>query len=302
MKAIILAAGLGTRLRPLTEKKPKALMPVVNRPIIARNIEYLKIHGVDKIAVNAHHHYRQILDYLDKGMPFGIDMEVLIETEILGTGGGIKNCSSICKDEPFFVLNSDILTNIDLSKAYEYHKKSGSIASLILHDHEPYNQILIDDNRRIIDIDRKNTSNRLAFSGIHILEPDIFSFIPETGYSDIIDCYRRLVHKKNTINTFISEGHYWHDIGTLSGYFKANQEILNLEKRTFSIGRNSQIDPSVRIKEWAVIGDRSILGKGVKVERSIIWDNVKVKENINITDSVVTSFREIEDDLSGGFY
>ena len=92
MKAIILAAGLGTRLRPLTEIKPKALMPVVNRPIIERNIDYLKKYGVNKIIINSHHHFEQLLRHIDHGKPFGIDIEVRVETEILGTGGGIRNC------------------------------------------------------------------------------------------------------------------------------------------------------------------------------------------------------------------
>jgi mannose-1-phosphate guanylyltransferase len=301
MKAIILAAGFGTRLQPLTDKKPKALMPIVNRPIIARNIEYLKTHGVDKIAVNAHHHYQQILDYLDKGRPFGIEIEVLVEPEILGTGGGIRNGLKVCEGGPFFVINSDTLTNIDLTMAYEDHKKSGSIASLILHNYELYNQVLIDDNRQIIDIGKKNYFDRLAFSGIHIIETDVLHFIPESGYSDIIDCYRNMILKKS-INAFISKGHYWHDIGTLNGYIEANREILNLEEEPFSTGHGSQIDPSARLKGWAVIGDRSILGKGVEVERSIIWEDVRVRENISIVDSVVTSFREIEDNLSGAIY
>ena len=302
MKAIILAAGLGTRLKPLTEKKPKALMPVVNRPIIARNIEYLKKHGVDKIAVNAHHHHQQLLDFIDNGRPFGIDIEVLVEPEILGTGGGIRNCSRTLNGGPFLVINSDILTNIDLTIAYEHHKASGSIASLILHDHEPHNQILIDNNRQIIDIDKKNYSNRLAFSGIHIIEPDIISFIPESGYSDIIDCYRNIIQKEIGINTFISKGHYWHYIGTLNGYINANREILNLKEELFWMEHDSHMAPSVLLEDWAVIGNGSILEKGVKVKRSVIWDNVRVRENINIVDSVVTSYREVENDLSGGIY
>src|SRR4030042_3831124 len=91
MKAMILAPGLGTRLGPLTEERPKALMPVVNIPIIARNIEYLRTFGVQDIAVNTHHHYQQILDYLDRGRPFGVDIETKGEADILGTGGGVKH-------------------------------------------------------------------------------------------------------------------------------------------------------------------------------------------------------------------
>ena len=104
MKAMILAAGLGTRLGPLTEERPKALMPLVNIPIIARSIEYLKTFGVRNIAVNAHHHYQQILDYLNRGIPFGMDIETRVEDEILGTGGGIKNFQDFFDSAAGFAL------------------------------------------------------------------------------------------------------------------------------------------------------------------------------------------------------
>ena len=112
MKAMILAAGLGTRLHLLTEKRPKALMPVVNIPIICRIIEHLKGHGISRIVVNAHHHYRQLIDYLDGGRPFGLEIDVRVEPELLGTGGGIKNTSDFWDNDPFFIINGDILTDI----------------------------------------------------------------------------------------------------------------------------------------------------------------------------------------------
>ncbi|MDY7038929.1 MAG: nucleotidyltransferase family protein, partial [Thermodesulfobacteriota bacterium] len=190
MRAMILAAGLGTRLRPLTDNRPKALIPVTNKPIITRAVEYLKKHGISRIVVNAHHHHEQIVDYLDGGRPFGLDIDVRVEPKILGTGGGIKNVSDFWGDEPFIVINSDILTNIDLSPAYEHHLTSGSLATLILHDREPFNQIRTDNNQNITDIAKKNIPGRLAFTGIHIMDPGLLSHIPEGKFFDIIDCYR----------------------------------------------------------------------------------------------------------------
>lgn len=297
MKAIVLAAGLGTRLRSLTKKRPKALMPVVNRPIIARNIDYLKMFGVSKITVNAHHHYQQILDYLDGGKPFDIDIDVKVEPEILGTGGGIRNCLSFLDRESFIVINSDILTNMDLTRACEYHNKSGSIATLLLHHREPYNQIRIDEKCRVIDISRKNEPERLAFTGIHIMEPDILQYIPGQGYSDIIDCYNKMILSGESISAYISDKHYWHDIGTLEGYINANKEILTKDYSPFQTGIDSNIASSVELEEWAVIGERAYLESNVKICRSILWDNVKIKDNIKIIDSIVTSSKEVENDL-----
>jgi len=300
MKAMILAAGLGTRLRPLTAERPKALIPIVNRPTIGRTIDYLKQHGVDRIVVNTHHHYQQILNYLDGGTPFGMEIEVLVEPEILGTGGGIKNSSYFWDDEPFIVVNSDILTDIDLGRAYEYHKGSGSLATLILHDCEPFNQILIDANRQIIDIDQQESKERLAFTGIHIIEPDLLSHIPESGYSDIIDCYRGLIRSGGSVLAYISEGHFWHDIGTVSSYIRANKEML--DKEPFSLGPGLQMDPSVRLEEWAIVGEESCLEKDVEIRRSILWDNVKVKKGARIIDSVITSFKQVDSDLISEVY
>jgi mannose-1-phosphate guanylyltransferase len=301
MKAMILAAGLGTRLGPLTEKKPKALMPVVNMPIIARSINYLKMFGVNNIAVNTHHHYQQILDYLAYGKPFGIDIEVRVETEILGTGGGIRNFRDFLDSGTFIVINSDILTNIDLANAYEYHKKSGNIVTLILHYCEPFNQIRVDNKHQIIEIAQKNNPDRFAFTGIHIMEPEILKHIPEHGYSDIMDCYRRLIHAGESIGAYISERHYWHDIGTLDGYISANKEVLGRDTH-FPIGHGAYLAPSVVLEEWAVIGEKAHLGDGVKIKRSILWDNVRVKDSTTIIDSVVTSCNAVDTDLYNKIY
>jgi NDP-sugar pyrophosphorylase family protein len=124
MKAMILAAGFGTRLRPLTDKKPKALMPIVNKPLIARVIAYLESQGVHQIIANAHHHYQQVVDYLGRGNPFGLNVEVRVEREILGTGGGIKNTEDFWDEDAFVVINTDIwrrLTNTTRRAEHSSH-------------------------------------------------------------------------------------------------------------------------------------------------------------------------------------
>lgn len=298
MKAMILAAGLGTRLRPLTDKKPKALVPVVNRPILARIIEYLKSHGIAQIIVNAHHHYRQLLDYLERES-FGVDVEVRVEPEILGTGGGIKNTSGFWNDEPFIVINSDILTDIDLRRAYEHHRKTGALATLILHDYKPFNQVQTDGRQWITEIFQKSGPGRLAFTGIHILDPTIFCDFPQEQSFNIIACYRRLIRSGKGIKAFISEGHYWYDIGTIDGYFQANKGLLT---DVYAIGDGCRIDPSARLEDWAVVGDGSCIEKGVKLRRSILWEEATVREGVNVIDSIVTSSREVARDLNDQIY
>ena len=294
MKAMILAAGLGTRLRPLTEMKPKALMPVANRPILARNAEYLISHGITEIVVNAHHHARQVVDYLKDGASFGIHIEVKVEPEILGTGGGIKNAEDFWDEEPFCVINSDILTDIDLNAVYQVHQTSGSLVTLVLHDCEPYNQILVDEQWNIRDIAKANMPGRYAFTGIHVIDPEVLSHIPQGIFSDIIGCYRQLIRMEKPVRACLVQGHYWRDIGSIQSYLEANRELSG---NSFVVGPGCFVDASVTLTDWGVIGENSRLGKNVAVRRSVLWDGVTVKEGMTVVDAVVTSGRVVERDL-----
>jgi mannose-1-phosphate guanylyltransferase len=296
MKAMILAAGLGTRLRPLTDRKPKVLMPVANKPIIARVIDYLKAHGFSQLMVNAHHHHQQLVDYLDNGRPYGLPIEVRVEPEILGTGGGIKNTSGFWDDEPFVVINGDILTDINITQAYEDHLKSRALATLIVHDCEPFNQIEIDQQGHILDIARQNFPGRWAFTGIHIMNPQLLSYIPESVFYDIILCYQDLIASGKTIRTFVSRKHYWRDIGTLQSYMAANRELSG---KRILIGPGCQIDPSARFKDWAVLGANSTVGRHAEIAKSVLWEGAGVKEGVRVVDSVVTSSKAAEHDLTG---
>lgn len=291
---MILAAGLGTRLRPLTDRKPKVLMPVANRPIIARVIDYLKAHGFSQLMVNAHHHHRQLVDYVDNGRPFGLPIDIRVEPEILGTGGGIKNTSDFWDDDPFVVINGDILTDINLTHAYEDHLKSGALVTLIVHDCAPFNQIEIDEHGNILDIARQNLPGRWAFTGIHIMNPELLSHIPGSVFYDIIVCYQELIASGKAIRAFVSKNHYWRDIGTVQSYMDANRE---LSEKKILIGPGCQIDPSARFKDWAVVGAHSIIGQHVEIARSVLWEGAAVKERVRVVNSVVTSSKAVEYDL-----
>ena len=296
---MILAAGLGTRLRPLTEKRPKALMPVANQPIIAWVIEYLKAQGVSEIVVNAHHHHAQLLSYLDGGKPFGLPVQVRVEEEILGTGGGIKNTEDFWDDAPFLVINGDILTDIDLGEAYESHLKSHELVTLVLHHCEPFNQIQVDDRGNILDIAKQNMAGRLAFTGIHVISPALLAHIPEGIFYDIIVCYQKLISSGSQVRAFVSKGHSWRDIGSVQSYIEANRELAG---KRFVIGPGCEIDPSVKFEDWAVVGEKSVLEKGAEIRASILWEGAKVRKDVKIVNSVVTGSREVTSDLAEQLY
>ncbi len=290
MKAMILAAGLGTRLRPLTDEMPKALVPVVNRPVIVWNIEYLKGQGITHMIVNAHHHHRQVLDFLDHGRPFGVEIEVRVEPEILGTGGGIKNTEDFWDDEPFIVLNADILTDIPLNQAYAHHLTSGALATMVLHDHPPYNKIRLNRDGSILEIPHPYGPEGLAFTGVHIISPELLEHIPHRGFSDIVDCYRQLIQSGESLNAFVSQGHFWQDIGNPGEYLAANRDLV---PKAFAVGPDTRMHPSSRLKDWAVIGAGCLLEEHSVVQRSVLWEGVTVSAGTVIKDCILTPLHTI---------
>jgi NDP-sugar pyrophosphorylase family protein len=300
MKAMILAAGLGTRLLPLTLKTPKVLVPIANRPVIDWTIDYLKSFGVQEIVVNSHHHCNIVSKHLNHGKPFGILIDLRFEPKILGTGGGIKNTADFWSKDPFIVINGDILTDINLSKVYEAHRKRGALATLVLHDYEPFNKILIDKDLNIADIPETygfNDIGRLAFTGIQILEPEVLDYIPTDTFSDIMDCHRYLIRNGKPVGAYIAKDIKWHDIGTVNSYILANKQALG--NRKFLVGDRCKTDKTAYLKDWAVVGNGTILQQGSEIRRSILWDNVKVKDGVKITDSIVTYSKEVSYDLIG---
>jgi len=299
MKAMILAAGMGERLRPLTNVCPKVLMPVVNKPMIDRTIKFLKDYGMQEIIVNAHHYYQKIVDYLEEGNPFSIRVKVSIEKNILGTGGGIKNTQDFWDKDPFIVINGDILTDIDLGDVYKFHLKKNHLVTMVLHDFPKYNKVRVDKEMNILSIgpgtDLKGT---LAFTGIHVINPEVLDFIPENKRYNIINCYRKLIDLKKPIRGYIATGHRWIDIGTIADYLRAN--FYHLPSGNSAIDQKCYIDSGATLKDWAVIGKRSSIERGTLVQRSVLWNDVIIKEGIRVVDSVVTSGVIVEKDLIGG--
>ena len=296
MKSMILAAGFGTRLRPFTDKRPKALVPVANRPILLWAVDYLRNYGSTEIIINAHHHHEQVTDFVQRHSFHGARVETRVEPEILGTGGGIKNVEDFVGREPFVVMNVDILTDIDLEAAVQVHRTSGALVTLILHDCEPYNQIEVDRDLSLVDIGKEASAGRLAFTGIHIVDPQVLERIPAGVFSDIIHCYRDLIREGKPVRAYVSQNHYWRDIGSVAQYLKANRDFA---ARPFLIGSGCRIHPSVRLEDWAVIGDRCRIEEGASIRRSVLWEGAEVKTDVRIVDSVISPAENITHHCNG---
>jgi len=299
MKAMILAAGKGKRLRPLTEVLPKVLVPIANSPMLERTIELLSLHGVQEMIINAHHQSHRIADYLKGRDPSGVRIEIRVEEKILGTGGGIKNTRDFWDERPFIAINGDILTDINLTDVYTYHQRRANLVTMVLHDVPRYNKLRIDRDMNILSIGSTvGEKDTLAFTGIHVIDPEVLDYIPEDAPYNIVDCYRQLIQEKRAVRAYVATGHRWIDIGTIHSYLRANFDLLAPEK--VAVGQDCHIHPEAGLNESAVIGSRCSIERGAVVQGSVLWDEVTVREGVRVFDSVVTTGAVVEKDIAGG--
>ena len=226
MKAMIFAAGLGTRLRPLTNDKPKALVEVNGMSLLEINIRRLIHFGFREIIINIHHFGDLILEFLEKNKGFGIRIEISDERDLLlNTGGGLKKAASFFEDgNPFLVCNTDILTDLDLKAFYDFHIKNKAIATLAVRNRRTSRYLLFNEkNNELVGWMNRKTGElkwsrfeevvvNWAFSGIHVIEPKIFDFMPQEAVFSIIDVYL-LVSKHHSILGYLHNENIWLDVG-----------------------------------------------------------------------------------------
>jgi len=226
MKAMIFAAGKGTRLGPLTDHRPKALIPIHGVPILEWTIRNLVRHGFVDIIINVHHFPDQIGQFLQENENFGIRIELSDETNLLlETGGGLKKASGFFKDGPPFLLyNVDVLTDLDLNKLYRYHEASGAIATLAVRHRDTQRYLATDQNgylcgwkniqtgEAIISRPESGAQDLVAFSGIHVVNPEILNYLPDKEVFPVMEWYLDLA-RHHHIQTFLHDETRWLDIG-----------------------------------------------------------------------------------------
>jgi len=225
MKAMIFAAGLGTRLYPLTSSVPKALVKVAGKTLLQRAIEKVSQAGFNEIVINIHHFGDQIIEFLNLNQYFGLNIRISDEREqLLDTGGAIVKAASLLKGtEPFLVYNVDVLSNLDLSRLYDYHVKNGGIATLAVRDRQTSRYLLFDREMRLSGwknistgeekISRRSEAyNVFAFSGIQFIDPAVLDMITETGKFSLIPLYLRLA-EAHAIYGFNDTSSLWMDLG-----------------------------------------------------------------------------------------
>ena len=240
MRAMILAAGLGTRLRPLTDSRPKALVEVAGRTLLEITLERLQECGVNEVIVNVHHFADIVVDYLKAHKNFGMRIEISREEELLDTGGGLKKAAWFFTEEskqrePFLLHNVDVLSTINLRNMVQAHEEQKNLTTLAVQRRDSSRQLLFDDKLRLcgrkrneeIEIARKTSHEpqRFAFTGIHVISPRLLTMMNEEGAFSIIDTYLRLAGQGEKIGAFPADEYDWRDVGRLDDLRQATEDL-----------------------------------------------------------------------------
>jgi NDP-sugar pyrophosphorylase family protein len=298
MKAMILAAGLGTRLRPLTLERAKPAIPLLGKPLVCRITEKLKALGVFDFRLNLHHLPETVeAAFEDCGDETRVSFSY--EQEILGTAGGLKANESFFTDETFIMANGDILFDFDLREALDFHKRMNAFATLILVPQEPpypFYPIRIDKEFRLRRFKGEWPGGSLTpeiyvFSGIHILEPGIFDYIPAGGFCEINDeVYPKALAAGKPIFGFPVSG-YWDDLGTPARYLAAQNALFRKrpEFRNVYYANGNAGDQSAGIGPYVSIGRNCSIQSGVELTESILWDDVRLAGNSKLRNCILGS-------------
>jgi len=313
---MILTAGLGMRLRPLTANLAKPALPVVNIPLVFYTIQLLRNAGIREVILNLHHAPETIKKILGRGRKWKMRFQYSYEPKILGTGGGLKNVENFFEDEPFLVINGDTICEIDLKKAIAFHQERDAIATMVLREDktpEKYGVIGLDSENRIqrfVDLVKPNQKDlrKFMFTGIHIFSPPVFEYIPP-----LINCclnryvYPRMIENHEGVFGFETKD-FWSDLGTLESYFKTNisfmenpdllsyfDPLANYQyapkrevDRIIRMGKNVDLKEEATLIDPVVIGDHCQIGKGTILGPNVILGNgCHIEKNNRIENTIL---------------
>ena len=284
MKAMILAAGFGTRLFPLTIDRTKPAIPFLGKPLVGYVAEYIAKYGFKEFIVNLHHQPDSVRSALGDGSQFGVHIEYTVEQpNILGTAGALDNARDLLGDEPFLIVNGKIISDIDIAAAVETHRRSGALATMVLKPNVKREKFTIVETENgcvtrfgemakpLTEEEIRDTEHEivtpLMFTGIHILDPRVFEYIPRGVYSDIVPVvYRPALEKGEKIAAHVTEGN-WYELSTIPRYLDIS--LAMMDGVDVFKGEGCVIDPSATIRD------------------SVIWDNVTIDEDVNLYRTII---------------
>lgn len=294
-RAMIMAAGVGTRLEPLTLTVCKPMVPLANQPAIVRILNLLKQHGVQHVTANLHYKGDQIEAALGDGSAFGMSARYSKEPELMGTAGGVKKVADHFPGT-FVVVSGDALTDCDLTDLVRFHQANGAIATIALKEEDDtskFGVVITDKQNRIRSFQEKpkpeEAKSHWVNTGIYVFEPQIFDLIPEGFYDFGSQLFPLLAEQNAPFFGYKMDG-YWCDVGSLTQYRQAHYDLLEgkVQSPVDHRGQSLTIDPTAVIDPEAVLGDRCRVGPGARVlGRTTLGAGVTVESGASVTDSVI---------------
>lgn len=324
IKAVVMAGGEGSRLRPITAHRPKPLVPIGNQPIMEHIIGLLKRHGIEEIVATIHYLADEIQSYFDDGADFDVRMHYSVEDTPLGTAGSVKKAEALLRGGTFIIVSGDALTDCDLTQALEFHRSKKSLATLILYrvpNPLEFGVVITDEEGRIQRFLEKPSWSEVfsdtVNTGMYILEPEVFDTMePGKIYDWSQDIFPRLLQEGKPLYGYVMDG-YWCDVGNLTQYRDAQEHLLRGEAHLpvqgiersegvwvgansvieegvtlappLLIGRNCKIKSGARIGPYTVIGDNSLVETGALVERSVVWDSSYIGAQAAVHSAIIGS-------------
>lgn len=303
MRAMILSAGYGTRLWPLTEDRTKPALPILGKPLVGYVAEYLAQYGCDEILVNLHHQPQSVRHSLGDGSKFGVHLTYIEEPTILGTSGALDNAREHLDSETFIVINGKIITDIDLNHALETHRATGALATLVLlpnYLRERFSIVNVENGAvkgfggmPEITSQPNQTSTPLMFTGLQILAPRIFDYIPRGVFShSTTDVYPQAIAAGERISAHVTEGK-WYELSTIQRYLEISLKLLAEQQKTVWIGKHSEVSPGAVVQD-SILWDNVRIGEGARLHRVIVGDNVQISAGETIENSVIVSGKLVQ--------
>ena len=326
MKAIIMAGGEGSRLRPLTCGRPKPMVPLMDRPVLSYSLELLERHGIREAAATLMYLPESVTSWLGDGARFGMNVRYYIEETPLGTAGSVRQARDFL-DETFVVLSGDGVTDCDLTAAYQWHKRQGALATIVIkHVENPleYGVVIADSDGRVKRFVEKpgwgEVFSDTVNTGIYILEPQVLDMIPEkTPYDFSRDLFPKLLKRGDGLCAWTMSG-YWCDVGDVAAYLKAHIDAMDgrinlsvncrpggvlrmpgarvdrgavLEGPCF-IGEDAVIEAGARVGAYSVVGARSVVSSGASLKRAVLWEDAHIDRGVQARSCVLTDGARME--------
>ncbi len=325
MKAVIMAGGKGTRLRPLTSKQPKPMVPIVNTPCMEHIVNLLKDHGFENILATLEFMPEVIQEYFGDGSGWGVRMEYSVEEEPLGTAGSVKFAEDWLT-ERFVVVSGDALTDVDIGELVAFHREKGALATIALrrvYDTSEFGVVEVDGEGNILGFQEKpdpeDAISTLANTGIYVLEPRALDYIPDGTFYDFArDVFPKFLQGGERFVGYQGD-FYWSDIGTLEAYRQAQYDVLSGKVRvripgerrgeSLWVGEDAQIHPSATIEGHVLVGRDAVVGRGVTLSGDVtvgsdcwIRPGATIKRSILLPGASIGDGAYLEDCIVGHGY